>query len=82
MVVLPAASRPTYNTSFVELGLPRDPGWSVSNCVPSKSLQKTRASESNGSHMTRKYNHVRISFLPRRAANSEEKDKPMVGVKC
>ena len=82
MVVLPAASRPTYNTSFVKFGCPGDPGRFINNCIPSKFLQKTGAGESRGDHMTRKYDHVRISFLPKRPERSLETERPMVEMKC
>ena len=80
MVVLPAASRPTYNTSFVRFGYPGDTRQSTSNCIPSKYLQKTDICEFRSEEMTREYNHVRISFLPRRAVKSLEIERPIVGV--
>src|SRR5712691_11305645 len=80
MVVLPAASRPTCSMSFVRSRYPGDLERSVDNCVPSEYLQKTGVGESRGGHMTRRYNHVRISFLPKRPERSLETERPMVGV--
>ena len=80
MVVLPAASRPTYNTGFVEFEYPGDLGRSIDECVPSKCLEKTGAGESTGDHMTRICNHVRISFLPKRPERSLETERPIVEV--
>ena len=78
MVVLPAASRPTCNASFVKISYPGDTEQSFSECIPSECLQKTSVGKTRGDHMTRKCNHARISFLPKRPERSLETERPMV----